>query len=68
MMLRGVLIWVRKVCNVCYNIGRHCVYVGQYTTNRNYGDALGVWLPKLLNINRGYILPRRFVFDWQYTR
>ena len=66
MMLRGVLIWVRKVCNVCYNIGRHCVYVGQYTTNRNYGDALGLLLPKLLEINNGHILPKRLVFSRQY--
>ncbi len=57
-----------KLLNALRGMWRHYVFVGQYTTNRNYGDALGVWLPKLLNINRGYILPRRFVFDWQYTR
>lgn len=56
----------------CYNwvLGhlRNYIFVGQYTTNRNYGDALGYRLPILLGINEGNILSKRRVFLKQYAR
>lgn len=44
------------------------VYTGQYTTNRNYGDALGYWIPILLGIQEGRILPKRKTFECQYRK
>lgn len=55
-----------KVSNSIKGSVRNYIYTGQYTTNRNYGDALGYWLPVLLGINRGRILPKRKVFEKQY--
>ena len=55
-----------KVSNSIKGSVRSYIYTGQYTTNRNYGDALGYWLPVLLGINRGRILPKRKVFEKQY--
>lgn len=56
----------------CYNsikcICSPYIFTGQYTTNRNFGDALGIWIPKLMGINNGNILPKRYVFDWVYRR
>ena len=47
-----------------------CTYVftGQYTSNRNFGDALGILMPKLFGVNNGKCMPKRYVFDWIYRR
>lgn len=56
----------------CYNsIKCICfpyIFTGQYTSNRNFGDALGILIPKLIGINKGYIIPKRYVFDWVYCK
>lgn len=56
----------------CYNsIKCICfpyIFTGQYTSNRNFGDALGILIPKLIGINKGYIIPKRYVFDWVYYK
>lgn len=52
---------IRYVCE-------HCVFTGQYTSNRNFGDALGILMPKLLGVNNGKCMPKRYVFDWIYRR
>lgn len=48
-------------------LGRY-VYLGQYVTNRNFGDALGFLMAKLLPINSGRVIPQRLCFDWMYKR
>lgn len=57
-----------KLRNAWRGLWHTYVYTGQYTTNRNYGDALGIWLPKLLGMNDGRLLPKRYVFSRQYRR
>lgn len=66
--LSNIAIFCIKLCNALRGCVRRYVYAGQYTTNRNYGDALGLWLPQLLGINAGRVLPKRFVFARQYAR
>lgn len=44
------------------------IFTGQYTSNRNFGDALGILMPKLLGVNSGKCMPKRYVFDWIYRR
>ncbi len=57
-----------KLRNAWCGLWHTYVYTGQYTTNRNFGDALGMWLPQLLGVNGGRLLPKRFVFARQYAR
>ncbi len=59
-------VFLVKLRNAWRGVWGHYVYTGQYTTNRNYGDALGIWLPKLLGMNSGRLLPKRYVFNSQY--
>ena len=66
--LNNLALFTLKLCNALRGSVHRYVYTGQYTTNRNYGDALGLWLPKLLGINGGRLLPKRFVFARQYAR
>ncbi len=65
---RNIAFFAVKLCNALRGYVHRYVYTGQYTTNRNYGDALGLWLPQLLGINGGRLLPKRFVFVRQYAR
>ncbi|MCM1402942.1 MAG: polysaccharide pyruvyl transferase family protein [Muribaculum sp.] len=52
-----------------YNLLRKpCYFLGQYATNRNFGDALGLLLAKELPIGNGCVLPKRRCFGWQYNR
>lgn len=44
------------------------IFTGQYTSNRNFGDALGILMPKLLGVNCGNFIPKRYIFDWIYRR
>ncbi len=66
--LSNIAIICIKLCNALRGCVRRYVYTGQYTSNRNYGDALGLWLPQLLGINAGRVLPKRLVFARQYAR
>lgn len=57
-----------KALNAIKCLCRPYIFVGQYTTNRNFGDALGLWIPMQLRLNSGRILPKRFVPEWLYRR
>lgn len=66
--MKKTIFYIIKIINACRIILGRYIFVGQYTTNRNYGDALGIWIPILLNVNKGKILPARCIFKWQYKR
>lgn len=65
---RSLAFFLVKIANYIKSRFVPYIYTGQYTTNRNYGDALGYWMPILLGIPQGRLLPKRKVFQCQYRQ
>lgn len=57
-----------KTSNLARLLFGEYVYLGQYVTNRNFGDALGYLLAKELKINGGRVIPQRHSFDFAYHK
>lgn len=66
--MRKIYYFFVKYWNSIRCICKPYIFTGQYTSNRNFGDALGILMPKLLGVNNGQCMPKRYVFDWIYRR
>lgn len=66
--MRKIYYFFVKYWNSIRCICKPYIFTGQYTSNRNFGDALGILIPKLLGVNNGQCMPKRYVFDWIYRR
>jgi len=66
--MRSLILFFVKLKNLFFGIFFKCIYVGQYTTNRNYGDALNLLLLNKLFSKKGYkIIPKRYIFSSYYN-
>ena len=67
--MKSLFLFFLKLKYLFFGIFYNCIYVGQYTTNRNYGDALNLLLLDKLFAKKGYkIIPQRYIFGSYYKR
>jgi len=67
--MKTSLLFLLKIKNLLIELFYPTLYMGQYTTNRNYGDALNIVLVKeLLRGSKLKIIPRRYCFDFLYKK
>ncbi len=64
--MKNLYYFILKCVNLIRGILFDCVYVGQYATNRNLGDALNLIIVPALTGKR--VIPRRYCFEWDYNR
>lgn len=64
--MKKIYYFILKCINLIRGILFNCVYVGQYATNRNFGDALNLIIVPALTGKR--VIPRRYCFEWDYRR
>ncbi len=64
--MKEIYFFILKCINLIRGIVFDCVYVGQYATNRNLGDALNLIIVPRLTDKR--VIPRRYCFEWDYNR
>lgn len=67
--MKSIILYFVKLKNLITGVFFKCIYVGQYTTNRNYGDALNLLLLQKLFAKKGFkIIPQRYLFTSFYKR